>query len=85
MGFKTYGEHIDESYDAESDHGKRVDMISNTLHKVKGTDYKKLYNDTQDIRAHNQKIFFDEVMLGEEINRTLRLWFEFADGSQVSS
>jgi hypothetical protein len=85
MGFQTYGEHIDESYDDEVDHEKRINMISDTLHKVKGTDYKKLYKDTQDIRTHNQKVFFDEELLGEEINRTLRLWFEFADGSQVPS
>tara|TARA_R110001592_G_scaffold246080_1_gene507721 strand:- start:118 stop:1236 length:1119 start_codon:yes stop_codon:yes gene_type:complete len=85
MGFQTYGEHIDESYDDEPNSDKRVAMISDTLHKVKGTDYNKLYKDSQDIRTHNQKIFFDEAMLGKEINRTLRLWFEFADGSQVPS
>jgi hypothetical protein len=85
MGFQTYGEHIDESYDGEADKEKRLKMISDTLHKVKGTDYTKLYKDTQSIRTHNQKVFFDEEMLGKEINRTLRLWFEFADGGQVPS
>ena len=79
MGFQTYGEYIDESYDDESDHDKRRDMISDILHKIKGTDYKKLYVDTQKVREHNQKMFFDKDLIGEEVNRTLRLWFEFAD------
>ena len=85
LGFQTFSECVDESYDTETDPDKRVHMVSNTLHKIKGTDYNKLYNDTQEIRSHNQKVFFDEELLGNEINQTLRLWFEFADGGQVSS
>jgi len=85
MGFETFGEHIDESYDEEPDHDKRCDMIRSTLEKIKQLDYKELYANTEKVRTHNQKVFFDKDILGEEINRTLRLWFEFADRGQISS
>ena len=85
IGFQTFGAYIDESYDQEPDNVKRIAMISDTLNKIKGTDYNKLYAETDHIRSHNQKVFFDKNVLGKEINRTLRLWFEFADTGQVSS
>jgi hypothetical protein len=85
MGFQTYGEFMDESYDEEPDHDKRCDMIRSTLEKIKQLDYKELYANTEKVRTHNQKVFFDKDILGEEINRTLRLWFEFADRGQISS
>ena len=84
LGFKTYAEFIDESYDNETNHHTRIKMINATLHNLKDTDYKKLYADTKQIREHNQMIFFDEKYIGKEIDNTLRLWFEFADRSQVS-
>ena len=85
MGFQTYGEFMDESYDEEPDHDKRCDMIRSTLEKIKQLDYKELYANTEKVRTHNQKVFFDKDILGDEINRTLRLWFEFADRGQISS
>ena len=85
MGFQTYGEFMDESYDQEPDYDKRCDMIRRTLEKIKAMDYKTLYEDTESIRSHNQRVFFDTALLGDEINHTLRLWFKFADRGQISS
>jgi len=85
MGFKTFGDFFDESYDQEKDKSMRVQKIVNTVKQIKGMDYKILYEKTKHIREHNQKILLDPKCLGNEINKTIKLFFEFADGSQVSS
>jgi len=85
MGFKTFGDFFDESYDQEKDKSMRVQKIVNTVKQIKGMDYKILYEKTKQIREHNQNILLDPKCLGNEINKTIKLFFEFADGSQVSS
>lgn len=52
FGFRTFGEHIDESYDSEKDAGKRADIITDNLYRLKGTSI-GFYNQTKEIREHN--------------------------------
>jgi len=52
MGFRTFGEHIDESYDSEPDVEKRADLIIENLKILKGSS-DRFYKDTKDIREHN--------------------------------
>ena len=52
LGFRTFGDHLDESYDLEQDVKKRIDIITNNLVMLKGS-RGKLYDGTQEIRDHN--------------------------------
>ncbi len=52
MGFRTFGEHWDESYDQQHDLDDRCRRIANNLVEHQGR-FHDLYNDTKDIREHN--------------------------------
>ena len=52
LGFRTFSDHLDESYDLEQDMKKRVEIITNNLVMLKVSSG-KLYNDTKEIRDHN--------------------------------
>jgi len=52
MGFRTFGEHWDESYDQLQDLDARCEIITNNLSSLK-VKSKEIYKDTKDIREHN--------------------------------
>jgi hypothetical protein len=52
LGFRTFSDHLDESYDLEEDMKKRVEIITDNLVMLKGSSG-KLYDDTREIRDHN--------------------------------
>ena len=52
MGFKTFGEHWDESYDQDDDMYGRCESIASNILSLKGK-FKDIYKDTKDIREHN--------------------------------
>ena len=52
LGFRTFGDHLDESYDLEQDMRKRAGIITDNLLMLKGSS-RKLYDDTKEIRDHN--------------------------------
>lgn len=85
LGFKTFTDCFDESYDQEEDKDKRIEKIIKTCDEVNKKDWKMLYAQTRDTRQHNYNNFFDKNKLSVEINKELSLWFEFVDSSQVSS
>lgn len=91
MGFKTFGGYFDESYDLEKDSNTRINKIVELCSQLKewcdGSKQKwqDLYLQTQSIRQHNYDTFFDQQKLSLQINKTLELFLEFADSSQVSS
>ena len=81
LGFKTFGNYFDESYDLEENHQKRVSKIVETCKSLKEMNWQDLYLRTQDLRKHNRNLFFNKEKLGEQINATLNLFFEFVDRS----
>ena len=97
MGFKTFGNYFDESYDLERDPDKRVDKLVTLIKDLKlkcskgsgvesgNKKWQDIYLQTKALRQHNYDTFFDKEKLSLEINKTLRLFLEFADSSQVSS
>ena len=97
MGFKTFGDYFDESYDLERDAGKRVEKLTTLIEELKGKcddgtivergnkKWQDIYLQTKALRQHNHNTFFNKEKLSKEINKTLDLFLEFADGSQVSS
>jgi hypothetical protein len=93
MGFKTFDPIFDESYDTEKNPDKRIDKIVTLCKQLKsqcdtGTvvergnkRWEDIYAETESIRKHNYDTFFDKAKLSLEINKTLRLFLEFADRS----
>ncbi len=59
LGFKTFHEHFDESYDECQNLNDRVQKIIDTLQQIKKMDVNKLYDDTKHIRQHNRELFFN--------------------------
>jgi hypothetical protein len=68
LGFQTFSEHLDESYDEEQDVEKRIKIIVDNLKDIKGRSL-KLYHDTEAIREHNFKHYL--YLIG---SHTTRFW-----------
>jgi hypothetical protein len=60
LGFKTFHEHFDESYDDCVNLHERVIKIAETLKQIRDMDHGKLYEDTKQTRRHNRELFFSE-------------------------
>ena len=85
IGFKTFGNYFDESYDLEQDSNKRIDKIVSLCDKIRTKNWQDIYLQTKALRQHNFDTLFDREKLSKEINKTLNLFLEFADSSQVPS
>ena len=94
MGFKTFTNFFDESYDLERDPNKRIDKIVALCQHLKDPSkelkhghkkWQDLYLQTKSLRQHNYDTMFNKAKLSKEVNKTLELFLEFADASQVSS
>jgi hypothetical protein len=81
LGFKTFKNFFDESYDDQLDHDVRIKKIIETLKTIKIKDYKKLYQETTNIRQHNKKLFWNKNELSNSINKTILNFFKFIDRS----
>jgi len=55
LGFRTFGDFVDESYDECDTIAERVEIISKNLERLDMAASEKFYEDTQEIRDHNQR------------------------------
>jgi len=97
IGFKTFGNYFDESYDLEKDSDERIHKLVDLCKDLKAKcsqgsvvesgnkKWQDIYLQTQALRKHNYDTFFNEAKLSAQINKTLELFLEFADSRQVSS
>ena len=85
MGFKTFNNYFDESYDLEQDPNKRIDKIVSLCTELKKRNWQDIYLQTKALRQHNYDTMFNKEKLSLEINKTINLFLEFADSGQVSS
>lgn len=79
LGFRTYEKHIDETYDDEQELGSRTKRIVDVCRSLKGSDHSKMYEDTRDIREHNNITFFNEALLKQHVNNYFRLLLKLVD------
>ena len=91
MGFKTFGNYFNESYDLEQDPNKRIDKIVTLIKELKAKcddgsivergnkKWQDIYIQTKALRQHNYDTMFNKEKLSLEINKTLNLFLEFAD------
>ena len=59
LGFKTFNEIIDESYDNEPDHEKRMHMAWKQVELLCASDPLEVYKMAMPIVEHNKKVFFE--------------------------
>ncbi len=85
MGFKTFNNYFDESYDLENDSDLKVDKIYKLCKDLLSKDWKDLYLQTQSLRQHNYNTFMDKEKLAVQINKVLLGFFEFFDSSEITS
>jgi hypothetical protein len=85
LGFQTFNNTFDESYDLEADNDRRIEKIVDLCGWLKTQDAQRLYSVTEDIRKHNTAHFFNESALKKIVNETVLGLLKFFDGSQVSS
>lgn len=81
MGFRTFGSHLDESYDLEKDKQKRIEKITITCENLLSKNWQDIYLQTQALRNHNFETFFNREKLSLVINKTIESFLEFADRS----
>ena len=70
-GFETFHHWIDESYDKEIDHKKRLELIIKEAHRLAnltGNDRKKTLENIRLIAQRNRKRFFSDGFLQQVIN-----------------
>jgi hypothetical protein len=79
LGFKTFSPFIDESYDNETDHTKRMELIFDELDRFRNKsldELKSWWKDILPILEHNQKTFFN---MSIEKTKKIKLLEEFCE------
>ena len=85
LGFKTFENIIDESYDNEKDRNLRIEKLVGAIRSITDRSHVDLYSETIEIRKHNKKHFFNRSAFSEVVNKEILSWLKFFDSSQVSS
>ena len=81
MGFKTFSQYFDESYDLERDPVQRIIKIAALCKAIKSKNWQDIYLQSQSLREHNTKTFFNKEKLSIQVNETVKLFLEFVDRS----
>lgn len=79
LGFQTFNNFWDESYDCELDFEKRTNKLFVLLKTLSSTDWNKLYADSATQRLHNINNFFNKERLIGSVNEKILGLLKFAD------
>ena len=85
MGFKTFNNYFEEAYDLDRHPDARIDTIVDVCDRLRDAPWQDMYLQSKALRKYNHDHFFNPEKLSLEINKTLELFLEFADSSQVPS
>jgi hypothetical protein len=85
MGFKTFNNYFEEAYDLDRNPDTRINTIVDVCDRLRDAPWQDIYLQSKALRQHNYDTMFNKEKLSLEINKTLNLFLEFADSSQVSS
>ena len=80
MGFKTFNNYFEEVYDLDRDKDVRINTIVDVCDRLRDAPWQDIYLQSQALRKYNHDYFFNVENLSKEINNTLNLFLEFADG-----
>ena len=79
LGFQTFNNFWDESYDYELDFEKRTNKLFGLLKSLRSTDWTQLYADSASQRLHNINNFFNKERLIGSVNKKILGLLKFAD------
>ena len=79
MGFMTFGDHFDETYDREASNHKRISNIVALCNELVKIDPSEFYDATRSIRKHNTKHFFDPSSLKNAVDQEVLGLLELVD------
>jgi len=85
LGFKTFNNYFEEAYDLDRDPDVRINTIVDVCDRLRDAPWQDMYLQSKALRQYNFDNFFNKEKLSQEINKTLNLFLEFADRSQVPS
>ena len=85
LGFKTFNNYFEEAYDLDRDPDVRINTIVDVCDRLRDAPWQDLYLQSKALRQYNFDHFFNQEKLSEEINKTVNLFLEFADSSEISS
>ena len=71
MGFKTFGNYFDESYDLESKATKRIDKIVTLVESLESFNWQDAYLSSKKIREHNYNVFWNDIPYQKEVQKTV--------------
>jgi len=80
MGFKTFGNYFDESYDLERDPSKRIDKIVSLCKDLKDNSkelkhghkkWQDMYLQTKALRQHNYDVFWNDELYERAVQKTV--------------
>ena len=72
LGFKTFGNYFDESYDLESDPNKRIDKIVKLIQSLERFNWQDAYLSSQKLRQHNYDHFWSKSAYQEAVQKCVR-------------
>lgn len=77
IGFKTFGDYINEDYDQESNNDTRLQMVVNEMKRLSKLDTRNIVNKLQSVIRHNHKFLFSEEFL-QQITNELKQNVQYA-------
>ena len=77
IGFRTFGQYFDESYDLETDPVRRTEKIVELIESLKKFNWKDAYLSSQDLRKHNYDLFWSDPAYQKEVRKTVGRFLGF--------
>ena len=71
LGFKTFGNYFNESYDLEPDPIKRTEKIVKLIESLKDFDWQDAYMSSKKLRQHNYDLFWADSVYEKEVQKTV--------------
>ncbi len=71
LGFKTFGNYFDESYDLESDPVKRIEKIVDLIDSLRNFNWQDAYLSSKKLRQHNHDHFWSDYAYEKEVQKTV--------------
>ena len=71
LGFKTFGNYFDESYDLEPDPNKRIEKIADLIDSLRNFNWQDAYLSSQKIREHNYNLFWNNDVYQKEVRKAV--------------
>ena len=77
IGFRTFEDYFDESYDQEANTKKRIEKLVKLLESLKNFNWQDAYLSSHDLRKHNYDHFWSKTAYQKEVRKTVGRFLGF--------